>query len=152
MDPFLQPIFSEASYSMKIGIWISIKISLMSVRKDIIDNDSVLFQVMAWRRRDDKLLSEPMMTQLSDAYVCVIRPQWVNIWSTKHQSFEPLTLLWQECTMSWHGSELVPPYHDEKETFSALLTPCGGFHRSPVDSLPQWTSDVELWWFLHRYP
>ena len=33
---------------------------------------------MVWRRTGNKPLSEPMMTQLNDAYMCVTRPQWVN--------------------------------------------------------------------------
>ena len=34
---------------------------------------------------------------------------------------------------------------DEKETFSALLSPYGGFHRSPVDSLQQGSINAELY-------
>ena len=34
-----------------------------------IDNKPALVQVMAWRRIGDKPLSEPMMTQFSDAYI-----------------------------------------------------------------------------------
>ena len=48
---------------------ISIKISLKFVPKGPIDNESVLVQVMAWRRTGDKLLPEPMLTQFTDAYM-----------------------------------------------------------------------------------
>ena len=34
-----------------------------------IDNNSVLFWIMAWRRRGDKPLSEPMLTRFTDAYM-----------------------------------------------------------------------------------
>ena len=48
---------------------IPIQISLKFVSKGIIDNEPVLVQVMAWRWTSDKLLSEPMQTQLNDAYM-----------------------------------------------------------------------------------
>ena len=35
-------------------------------------------QIMAWRRPNDKPLSLPMMFTLL-AYMCIIRPQWVNV-------------------------------------------------------------------------
>ena len=33
------------------------------------DNKSALVQVMAWRRKGDKPLPEPMLTQFTDTYV-----------------------------------------------------------------------------------
>ena len=48
---------------------ILIKISLNIVPKRPIDNKSSLVQVMAWRRKGDKPLHEPMMTQFNDAYM-----------------------------------------------------------------------------------
>ena len=36
-----------------------------------------LVQIMAWRRPDDKTLSEPMMVSLL-THICVTRPQWVK--------------------------------------------------------------------------
>ena len=39
------------------------------VPKGPIDNKSVLVQVMAWRRRGDKPLPEPMLAQFPDAYM-----------------------------------------------------------------------------------
>ena len=44
-------------------IWLKI------VSKGPIDNNSTLGQVLTWRRTDDKPLSEPMLTQLIDAYM-----------------------------------------------------------------------------------
>ena len=38
---------------------------------------TTLVQIMAWRRPDDKPLSEPMMVSLL-TYICLTRPQWVN--------------------------------------------------------------------------
>ena len=64
------------------NIWISIKISLKYVYRVPIDNKPVLVQIMAWRRRGDKALSEPMMTSLP-THICVTRPQWVNDGSIK---------------------------------------------------------------------
>ena len=48
---------------------ILIRISLKFDPKGLIDNKSVLFQVMAWRQTGDKPLSEPMFTQFTDAYM-----------------------------------------------------------------------------------
>ena len=48
---------------------ISIRISLKFVPKGPIDNKPALVQVMAWRRTGDKPLSEPMLTQFTDAYM-----------------------------------------------------------------------------------
>ena len=56
---------------------ILIKFSLKYVRKGPIDNNPALVQIMAWRRSDDKPLSEPMMVCLL-MHICVARPQWVN--------------------------------------------------------------------------
>ena len=62
------------------NVWISIKISLKFVPKGPINNIPALVQIMAWRRSDDKPLSEPMMVTLL-MHICVTRPQWVNgIW------------------------------------------------------------------------
>ena len=52
------------------NIRISIQISLKFVSKSLIDNKSVLVQVMAWRRTGDKPLPEAMMTQFTAAYIC----------------------------------------------------------------------------------
>ena len=62
---------------LKENIRISIKISLKFVPKGPINNIPALVQIMAWRRRGDKPLSEPMMTSLS-THICVTRPQWVR--------------------------------------------------------------------------
>ena len=45
-----------------------------------------MLQIMAYYRRGDKPLSEPMMTQFTDAYIYVIRPQWVNAYTYTHIS------------------------------------------------------------------
>ena len=46
-----------------------IKISLKFIPKGEIDNNTALVQIMAWRRIGDKPLSEPMLTQFTDAYM-----------------------------------------------------------------------------------
>ena len=46
-----------------------IQISMKFVRRNPIDNKPALDQVMAWRRTGGKPLSEPMLTQFTDAYV-----------------------------------------------------------------------------------
>ena len=45
------------------------KISLKFVPKGPINNILALVQIMAWRRSGDKPLSEPMLTQFTDAYI-----------------------------------------------------------------------------------
>ena len=49
---------------------IPIEISLKLVPRSPINNKSALVQVMAWRQTGDKPLSEPMMNQFTDAYMC----------------------------------------------------------------------------------
>ena len=56
---------------------ISIKISLKCVSDGPISNIPALVQIMAWRRSDDKPLSEIMMVRLL-THICVTRPQWVK--------------------------------------------------------------------------
>ena len=54
---------------LKENVRIPIKILLKFVPKSPINNIPALVQIMAWRRTGDKPLSEPMMTQLNDAYM-----------------------------------------------------------------------------------
>ena len=51
------------------NVWISNKISLKFVPKGPINNIPALVQIMAWRRIGDKPLSEPMLTQFTDAFM-----------------------------------------------------------------------------------
>ena len=48
---------------------ILIQISLKLVPKSPIDNKPALAQVMSWRRRGNKPLPEPMLTQFTDTYM-----------------------------------------------------------------------------------
>ena len=63
--------------------WISPRISLKFVPKVRINNIPALVQIMAWRRRGDKPLSEPMMVRLP-THACVTRPQWVNTYENSY--------------------------------------------------------------------
>ena len=59
------------SFQMHFREWkfcILIKISLKFVPKGPIDNIPPLVQIMAWRQIGDKPLSEPILTQSTDAY------------------------------------------------------------------------------------
>ena len=47
--------------------WILNNISLKFVPKGLINNISALVQILAWHRLGDKPLSEPMLTQFTDA-------------------------------------------------------------------------------------
>ena len=46
-----------------------IQISMKFIAYVLIDNKPALVQIMAWRRPGDKLLSEPMMDSITDAYM-----------------------------------------------------------------------------------
>ena len=59
------------------NVWIPIDISLKFVPNGSINNNPVLFQLMAWRRPGDKPFSEPMMVS-SLTHICLTRPQWVK--------------------------------------------------------------------------
>ena len=59
------------------NVWIGIKISLKFVPNGPINDILALVQIMAWRLRGDKPLSEPMMVSLP-THTCVTRPQWVK--------------------------------------------------------------------------
>ena len=59
------------------NVWISINTSLKFVRKGPTNHIPALFQIMAWCRPGDKLLSEPMMISLP-THIYVTRPQRIN--------------------------------------------------------------------------
>ena len=54
---------------MNEDVWVLIKIPLKFVNKGQINNIPALVQIMAWRRPGGKPLSEPMMAQLTEAYM-----------------------------------------------------------------------------------
>ena len=66
----------------------SIKISLKFVPKVPINNIPALNQIMAWRRPDDKPLSEAMMVSLL-THICVTRPDPCRI--SYHLSYRDKT-------------------------------------------------------------
>ena len=68
MDAISQTIFSDAFLWMQ-KCCILIKISLNFVPESPIDNNPTLVSIMAWCRKGDKPLSEPMLTRFTDAYV-----------------------------------------------------------------------------------
>ena len=51
------------------NILISNEISLKYIPWGLIDDMSTLVHMMAWRRPGDKPLSEPMLTQFTNAYM-----------------------------------------------------------------------------------
>ena len=51
-------------------VWILIKISVKFVGNSPINNKPALVQIMAWRQTGDKPLSEAVMVQFTDAYLC----------------------------------------------------------------------------------
>ena len=73
---FVDDSFKRILLNENGRIWI--KNSLKFVPKGPINNIPALVQIMAWRRRGDKPLSEPMIVSLS-THICVTRPQWVKL-------------------------------------------------------------------------
>ena len=65
------------------NVSIRIKISLKFVPKRPINNIPALVSIMAWRRPDDKPLSEPMMVSLP-THMCVTRTRWDIHWPTNY--------------------------------------------------------------------
>ena len=68
MAAISQTAFSYA-FLMNEKLHILIRISLKFVPKCPIDDISALVQVMAWRQTGNKPLSEPMLSQFTDAYM-----------------------------------------------------------------------------------
>ena len=62
-DEMFKCFFFDANYC------ILIKISLKFAPECPVNYNTTLVLIMAWRRMSDKPLSEPMMTQLTDAYM-----------------------------------------------------------------------------------
>ena len=75
---------------------ISLKISLKFVPKVWINNIPALFPILAWRRPDDKPVSEPMVVTLL-SHICVTRPQWVNTCFSAHTELTRWCLATQNC-------------------------------------------------------
>ena len=62
-DDIFKSIFMNEKFC--ISIWISLKF----VPKGPIDNKAALVQIMAWHLTGGKPFLEPMLTQLTDAYM-----------------------------------------------------------------------------------
>ena len=75
MAAILQTTFSKAF--TWIRMWIPMKFSMKFAIRGLINNISVLVQIMAWRRQGDKPLSEPMTVSLP-THIYITRFQWVN--------------------------------------------------------------------------
>ena len=64
---FADDIFRSIFVNEKFCI--SIQIPAKFVPKGPIDNNPALVKIMAWRRKGDKPLSEPMLTWFTDAHM-----------------------------------------------------------------------------------
>ena len=67
--PFCRQHFLCNFMNERFGIFIHI--SLTFVPKNLVYNRSALVQVMAWHWTGDKPISEPMLTQFTDAYAAL---------------------------------------------------------------------------------
>ena len=78
------PTFRRRHFQMHEDAWIPLEIPLQFVSKFQSNNIPALVQIMAWRRPDDKPLSEPMMFSLL-THVCVTRHTLTtHLLPTKH--------------------------------------------------------------------
>ena len=68
MAAILQPTQSNAFWWMKT-FFALIRISRKFAPKGPIDNKPAMAQLMAWGRTGDKPLTEPLLTQFTDAYM-----------------------------------------------------------------------------------
>ena len=68
MAAISQAVFSGALLWMKSFVFF-IQISQKFVPDSELNNNPVLAQVMAWRRTCPKPISQPMVTQFTDAYM-----------------------------------------------------------------------------------
>ena len=72
--------FTDGSFKCVLlneNLWISIDFSLKFVPKGRIYNNSALVRIRAWRRPDNKPLSETVVVRLP-THLCVTQPQWVK--------------------------------------------------------------------------
>ena len=131
------------------NVWIPIKISLKFVPKGSINNNPVLFQIMAWRRPGNKPLSEPMMV-CSLTHICVTRLQWVkyNFMDENAMKIWKLEISWimhmvhaMLCFRDHSGMGSV----NEKRRYVVTSFPVG---------LAQTQNDpcVWLWYFAFEFP
>ena len=82
--------FADDIFKIIIFEWKCInflKISQKCVPKVRIINIPALVQIMAWHQRGDK--SIPMMSLVTDAYICVTRPQWVDMYQIDRLKWSP---------------------------------------------------------------
>ena len=75
---------------------ILIQISIKFVSENPINNMPAFVHIMDWRPSGDKLLSEPMLTQFTDAYIYGTRGRWVKLIFARSESFSAIVLLCQD--------------------------------------------------------
>ena len=81
------------AFSWIKNFWISNKTSLKYVPSGRIDELSALIQIMAWHQTGNKPLSDPMMTQFTDAYMHHLASMcWVM----------SLQFIWRSSTHRWN--------------------------------------------------
>ena len=93
------------------NVWLSIKISLKFVPDGQINNISILFQIMAWRRSSDKPLSIQWWPSLL-THLCSTRPHWVNyIYEDREIGdwlIDPHYLIGRFCRITCRSLEVKP--------------------------------------------
>ena len=111
------------------NVRISNEISLKYVPWGLIDNMSALVQIMAWRRPGDKPLSEPMLTQFTDAYMQHYGDMSFRDWlvllqdTTELIHYSDITWAWRylESPVTWLFVQQLVQANTKKATNSALL-------------------------------
>ena len=99
MDAISQTTYSNAFSWMKIGVfWWKFHWNLFPMQGPI-NHIPALVQIMAWRLRGDKPLSEPMLVSLL-THIYVTWPQWVNSWIVE-RSREILSAISKKRSIRW---------------------------------------------------
>ena len=108
MTAITQTTFSNAFNSNR-SIWISSKTSLKFVPKGPINSIPALIQIMASRRPGDRPLSEPMLTQFTDAYMRHSGGDELNLTDRKTR-ISTFHSQWRGC---WWYSDASNDFHEQ---------------------------------------
>ena len=96
------------------NFWILNKIQLKYVHCGLIDDSPALVQIIAWRRRDDQPLSEPMLPQIIDAYMrhsaLMSQKRQINVDPSSEPMLTQSVLAAHCCVNSWKGLVIISEY------------------------------------------
>ena len=130
---------------LKENMWISLKMSLKFVPNGPLNNIPVLFQIMAWCRTGDKVLSEPMMVRLL-THICVTRTHGSAYHclsnNTNHILF-PVPWVYQYMSRNRTDSETSHLAHNGNAAVPVGRCKCRSRPKESVRMLDKFLHDVE---------